>query len=284
MSYILWNLRDTRTVFAIAVGTALGIVGTLIQGFSRNPLADPGILGVNAGAAFFVVLSIAYFGTTSATSQVWFALGGAFAVTLCVYLIGNAGRGRSDSVRFILGGVALATILTGISTAVMLRDPTTFHSLRAWSAGSLVGKDMATLLVVLPLLIIGFVTAGLLAQPLNAIALGEEMAISLGSNVRYTLMGTVLAIALLAGTATAIAGPISFLGLMVPHAARRFSGHSQLWIMAYSAIISPILRLSSDVGARIILAPGEVPVGIVTAFVGAPIFIYLARRRQASSL
>lgn len=283
-TYVLRDLRGTRTVAGIVVGTALGVAGALIQAFSRNPLADPGILGVNAGASFFVVLGVGYLGVTSATGQVWFALVGALLVTVLVCLIGAAGRGSSDPIRLTLGGVALAAVLTGITTAIMLLDQNTFSAMRSWNAGSLVGKEPELVGVITPFLVVGLIVAGLVARPLNAVALGDELAAGLGAKVTRTRIGAVLAVTLLAGAATALAGPIGFLGLMVPHVARWITGPSQPWIIACSAVIAPTLLLASDVLARVILAPGEVPVGIVTAFVGAPVLIALVRQRRASSL
>lgn len=283
-AYVVWELRLPRTVAGIAVGAALGVAGALIQAFSRNPLADPGILGVNAGAAFFVVLGIGFFGASSISGYVWFALAGALVTTLTVYAIGTAGRGGADPVRLTLGGVAVTAVLAGITTALMLLDPTTFDAMRSWNAGVLAGREMDTVATVLPFLAVGLVVAALIARPLNAVALGDELAAGLGARVHQTRLGAVLAVTLLAGTATALAGPIGFLGLMVPHIARWITGPSQPWIIAYSALIAPVILVTSDVLARVILPSGEVPVGVLTAFVGAPVLIALARRSKASGL
>lgn len=277
--YVIWELRGARTLAGLVSGVGLGVSGALIQAFTRNPLADPGILGVNAGAAFGVVLGVAVLGVGSVTGRIWLALLGAFGVTVAVHLIGGTG-GRGDQVaRLTLGGVALAAVLTGITTAIMLLDPATFSAMRSWNAGSLVGRDPAAVAAVLPFLATGLVLAAAVARSLDALDLGADLAAGLGARVRLTRAAAVVAITLLAGASTALAGPITFLGLAVPHLARRFTGPSQPWIIGYCAVLAPALLLASDVLARVVLAPGEVPVGVVTAFVGAPVLIGLARRR-----
>jgi len=282
-AYVVWALRLPRTIAGLAVGAALGAAGALIQAFSRNPLADPGILGVNRGAAFYVVLGISLFGMTSISGYVWFALTGALVATLVVYAIGTAGRGGADPARLTLGGVAVAAVLAGITTALMLFEPATFEAMRSWNAGSLAGRELDAALTMLPFLLAGLVTAALVARPLNAVTLGDELAAGLGAQVQRTRLGAVLAVTLLAGSATALAGPIGFLGLMVPHIARWVTGPSQPWIIAYSTLIAPVVLLASDVLARVTLPSGEVPVGVLTAFVGAPVLIALARRPKPST-
>ncbi|MEJ5913204.1 iron chelate uptake ABC transporter family permease subunit [Pseudokineococcus sp. 1T1Z-3] len=281
---VVWQLRVPRTVVGLAVGLALGAAGALVQALTRNPLAEPGLLGVNAGAAFAVALGVAVFGVTRVEASVWFAFGGALAVTVAVYLIGSTGRGGADPVRLVLAGVALGAVLQGVTTGLVLLDPRAFDQLRAWNAGSLVGRDLDLLLGVLPYLAVGVVVALLAARPLDAIALGEDLAAAVGAPVAVTRVGVVLAVTLLAGGATALAGPISFVGLMVPHVARWVVGPDQRWILAYVLVLAPVLLLGSDVLGRVLMSPGEVPVGIVTAFVGAPVLVLLVRRHRASGL
>lgn len=282
--FIIGQMRAPRTVAGLAVGSALGLAGALIQALTRNPLADPGILGVNAGAAFFVAGAIALLGVGTISGQLWFAFAGALVVTVAVYLIGSAGRGPADPIRLTLAGVALGAVLSGITTGLVLLDPETFDRMRHWNAGSLVGRDYDLLLPVLPFLAIGVVLAMLVAGPLNAIALGEDLAASLGTNIAATRVAVIAAVTLLAGGATAIAGPIGSIGLMIPHIARWIVGPVQPWIFAYTAVLAPMLLIASDVVGRVVLRPGEVPVGIVTAFIGAPVLIVLIRRRRASGL
>jgi iron complex transport system permease protein len=281
---VIWDMRIPRTVIGLAIGITLGVSGALIQALTRNPLADPGILGVDAGAAFFVTLGVGVFGISAVSGYVWFAFAGALVVTVAVYVIGSAGRGVADPIHLTLAGVALGALLTGFVTALILMDPNTFDRLRNWSAGSLVGRGLDVFLPVLPFLVVGVLLAAFVAPSLNAIALGEDLARSLGTNVALARALVIVAVTLLAGGATAIAGPIGFVGLMVPHVARWFTGPDQRWILAYTVLLAPSLVLAADILGRIVIRPGEFPVGIVTAFVGAPVLILLVRRRKASGL
>ena len=281
---IVQTLRLPRTVIGLLVGAALGVSGALIQALTRNPLADPGILGVNAGAAFGVVLAIGLFGTTSILGYVWFALLGAAVTTVAVYAIGGAGPGGATPVRLTLTGVAIGAVLSGITAGITLLDPAVFDRLRLWDAGSLVTSGFETVWVVLPLVLAGLALALLVARPLNAVALGGELAAALGTNLRRTQVLVVIAATLLAGAATAAAGPIGFVGLMVPHVARAIAGPDQRWIVLLTMVLAPVLLLAADIVGRVVLPPGELQVGIVTAFVGAPVLIALARRRRVSGL
>ncbi|MGP9583714.1 iron chelate uptake ABC transporter family permease subunit [Brachybacterium sp. AOP35-5H-19] len=282
--FIVHELRIPRTVVGLVVGVALGTAGALIQALTRNPLADPGILGVNAGAAFFVALGVAVFGVSSISGYVWFAFAGALVVTIAVYVIGSAGRGGADPVQLTLAGVALGAVLSGIVTAMVLLDSQTFNQMRNWNAGSIVSRGWDVLLPVLPFLIVGLLLAILSVGALNAIALGDDLARSLGTSITRTRLLVIVAVTLLAGGATAVAGPIGFVGLMVPHIARWIVGPDQRWILAYTFVLAPSLVLAADILGRVVIRPGEFPVGIVTAFVGAPVLILLVRRKKASGL
>lgn len=281
---IVMDARLPRTALGLAAGAALGACGALIQAYTRNPLADPGILGVNAGSTFAVVVAVGVLGITSPLGFVWFAFGGALAVTALVYVIGTAGRGGASPTRMTLTGVALGAVLTGLGSIVMLKNIQVFSSLRYWGMGSLGGRNLETLATVAPFIVLGLVIAVSAAGSLNAIALGDDLGSSLGANVRRTRILTIVAITLLAGGATAIAGPIAFVGLMVPHAVRWVTGPDQRWIIAYSIILAPALLLTADVIGRIVLPTGELAVGIVTALLGAPVLVLLARRRKVSGL
>jgi iron complex transport system permease protein len=282
--YIMFDLRIPRTVTGLVAGAALGVAGALIQAFTRNPLADPGILGVNAGAALAVALGVTFLGLRDVSQFVWLAFLGALLVTVVVYLIGSSGRGSADPLRLTLAGVALGAVLAGITTGLSLSDPDAFDSMRSWNAGSLLGRGFDVILPVLPFVAAGLVLALLLAPGLNAIGLGEDVARAQGANVAGIRVGVIAAVTLLAGAATALAGPISFIGLMVPHVIRWTFGVDQRLILPLSAVLAPVILLLADVLGRIIIAPAEVPVGIVAAFVGAPLLIVLARRRRASAL
>jgi iron complex transport system permease protein len=281
---IIMALRLPRTVLGVVVGVALGLSGSLIQALTRNPLADPGILGVNAGAGFAVTLAVGLFGVTTLSGYIWFAFAGAIVTTVLVYAIGSVGRGAATPIRLTLAGVAIGAVLSGVSSGLALLNPQAFDRLRFWSVGSLTAPGFGDILVVLPFILAGVVLAIIATRPLNAIALGDDLAASLGANIMRTRTMVVIAVTLLAGAATAVAGPIGFVGLMVPHVARWISGPDQRWIAAFTLVLAPILLLGSDILGRIIMRPGELQVGIVSAFVGAPVLILLARRRKVSGL
>lgn len=283
-AYVVWSLRVPRTAVCLAVGIALGVGGMLIQALTRNPLADPGILGVNAGAALFVALGIAVFEVSSPGGYVWFAFAGALLVTVVVYVIGSAGRAGIDPIHLTLAGVTLGAMLFAVVTAMVLLDPNTFDQMRNWNAGSVVARGWDVLLPVLPFLAVGALLAIVVSGPLNAIALGDDLAKSLGAHIGRTRVLVIVAVTLLAGGATAIAGPIGFVGLMVPHVARWIVGPDQRWILGATVLLAPSLLLAADILGRVVIRPGELPVGIVMAFVGAPILILLIRRRNASGL
>jgi iron complex transport system permease protein len=281
---VVVDLRVPRTVAGLAAGIALGMAGAVIQALTRNPLADPGILGVTSGSAFAVAMAVGVFGVTAVQGYVWFAFLGALLATVVVFLIGSTGRGGGSPAKITLAGVALGAGLSGITSAMLLADPEAFNALQSWNAGSLQFRDWAVVTPVLPFLLVGLVLAALIARSLNAIALGDDVSAGLGVNVVWVRVVAVIAITVLAGGATAIAGPIAFVGLMVPHVARWIVGPDQRWIFAYTLVLAPILLLAADVLGRVVLRPGELPVGIVTACLGAPVLIALVRRTKMSGL
>ena len=282
---IVQEERLPRTLIALAVGPAFGISGVLIQSLTRNPLADPGILGVNAGASFAVAMGIGVFSVTSMSGYMWFAFAGALAATVAVYVIsGGAGKRSPTSVQITLSGVALGAVLSGITTALTMMNSKDFSNMLNWSVGTLADRSLDNLWLILPFLVIGILLSLAIAHALNAIAFGDDRAASLGVHVGIIRTIGLVAITLLAGGATAIAGPIGFIGLMVPHCVRWFVGPDQPWIFLYSLVVAPLLLILSDIIGRIIVFPAEVPVGIITGFVGAPILLILVRRRKASGL
>ncbi|BAU94524.1 Fe3+-siderophore ABC transporter permease [Corynebacterium suranareeae] len=278
------ELRLPRTLVAIIVGPALGLCGALIQAFTRNPLADPGILGVNAGASFAVTVGVGVFGIGTALGYIWFALIGAALITILVYMLGSIGAGAASPVKLTLAGVAIGALLGGMTSAITLANRSTFDDLRFWGVGSVAGRQLDVVVAFTPFIVIGIVIAFAASRQLNALALGDELATSLGVKINHIRVWVIIAVTLLAGTATALAGPIGFVGLMVPHVVRWFTGPDQRWIMAYTTIVSAILLVVSDVIGRIILPNGELRVGLVTAIVGAPVLIILARRKSVSGL
>ncbi|MEV1292137.1 iron chelate uptake ABC transporter family permease subunit [Pseudonocardia sp. NPDC049635] len=283
-SLIVWTERWPRTVVAILVGAALGVAGALIQALTRNPLADPGILGVNAGAGFAATLGAGLLGLDGISQYVWFAFLGAAVTTVTVFVIGSAGGGTASPITLVLAGVALGAVLNGFSTFLTLIDADTFRAIRNWGLGSLARTGLEDTLLVAPFLLVGLLGALLLSGSLNSIALGDDLAASLGTRVGRTRVLGVVVVTLLAGGATALTGGIAFVGLMVPHVVRWFVGPDQRWIIAYSALAAPALVLVADVLGRVIARPGEIEVGILTAVIGAPVLIALVRRRGASGL
>ena len=280
---IVRQFRVPRTLLAVTVGAALGLAGAVILAITRNPLADPGILGVNAGAYTAVVLAAAGLGPTLSSSHVVAALVGALLASLVVYGIGTVGPAGGTPTKLVLTGVALGAVLTGISFAVTLTRPEVFDRIRHWSAGSLQGRQFDSLWAVLPFIAAGALIALALPRALNALSLGDDVAVALGSRPALTKLAGVAAVALLCGAATAAAGPIAFVGLMVPHGLRTLVGPDQRWIVPLSLVAAPILMLVADIVGRVVVS-AELPAGVVTAFVGAPVLILLTRRAPGRSL
>lgn len=278
--FILLDQRVPRTVAALVVGAGLGGAGALIQAVTRNPLADPGILGVNAGAAAAVAGAIVFLGVASPGQYVWFAYAGAFVLTAAVFLLGSAGPRRADPLTLTFAGLAVGAVLSGLTTGLTLTNPDAFERMLGWSAGSLLGRGFDVTTPVLLPLVVGIALALAIAAALNAMALGDDVAAGQGVRVPRTRLLAVVAITLLAGTATAVAGPISFVGLMMPHVVRWIVGVDQRRIIAGSIVAAPALVLASDIVGRLVALPAEMPVGIVTAFVGAPVLVLLVRRNR----
>ncbi|WP_308298850.1 iron chelate uptake ABC transporter family permease subunit [Streptomyces sp. GESEQ-35] len=281
--FAIRDFRLPRTIVGLVVGTALGVSGALIQALTRNPLADPGILGVNAGASFAVTVAVGVLGVRDIQSYMWFAFAGALIVTLVVLALGSTRRGQSP-VTTVLAGVCVGLVLNGAGSALELTNPDAFDEMRSWNAGSIVSRPLDLLWPTLPFFAIALILTFAVSGSLNAMALGDELAVAQGVRLVRTRILAIIALTLLAGGATAIAGPIGFVGLMVPHVARWIVGPDQRWIFAYSVLLAPILLLASDILGRVVMRPGEIPVGIVTAFVGAPVLIALVRQKKASGL
>jgi iron complex transport system permease protein len=281
---IVRELRVPRTLVGLAVGVGLGLAGALMQALTRNPLADPGIFGIEAGAAAAIVTAIGLLGLSEPRAYVWFAFVGAAGASVLVYGLGSRGRGGAAHVRLALAGTAVAAALIAYTNAVTLLDQEAFDHYRHWVVGSLAGRDIQILADVGPFLAAGVVLALALARPLNALALGDDSGRALGAHVGRTRSLGAVAVTLLCGGATAIAGPIVFIGLVIPHMARALVGPDQRWVLTYSALLAPILLLGADIVARVVVSPSELEVGIVTALIGAPVFIALVRRRRIAQL
>jgi iron complex transport system permease protein len=281
---IVRELRLPRTILAVMVGSALGVAGALMQGVTRNPLADPGLLGVNAGAAFAVVLAIWLFEITDVFGLVWFAFVGAAITSVLVYSLGSMGRGGANPVRLALAGAALSALLGAFTGAVTLLDQATLDQYRFWAVGSLSGRDSGVTAQLFPFVLVGLVIAFGAGRQLNALALGEEAARSLGTKVNLTRLVSALAITLLCGAAVAACGPIAFVGLVVPHMMRVWFGPDQRWLMPASALAGAGLLLYCDTAGRIVARPGEIQVGIMTAAIGGPVFVLLVRRTRMAQL
>ncbi|WP_432460206.1 FecCD family ABC transporter permease [Agarivorans sp. QJM3NY_25] len=275
---IVHYLRIPRTLLAVLVGAALGVSGVIIQGLTRNPLADPGILGINAGAMAMIVVAIAFFGVADVDRYLWFGFAGAGLTGLLVYLL--AGRGNAlDSVRFVLAGTALTIVLLGITNLITLNShQEVFNQFRHWIVGSLQGRTYEVLKPVSLCVSLGLVLAYLLAKPLDSVVLGEQLGASLGVNTKLLWGAACVVIMILAGSATAAVGPISFLGLTAPHIAKLMIGTEHRKLLPFSMLVSAILLLGADILGRIIGHPNEISAGVMVALLGGPFFLLLVRR------
>jgi len=280
--WIVHELRIPRTVLGLLVGLALGLSGALIQAVGRNPLADSEVLGINSGAALFVVSAIALLGLSGVWTYIWFAFAGALFAMLLVYLVGMTGRTTVTPVRVLLAGVAVGAVMDGIGFIVRLRNPRAFDNMRFWDAGALDGRGLDVAAAIAPFICVGLLLCVIVGRSLNITALGDDLAKSMGGNVVRTQLLSLVAVTLLAGAATAGAGPIGFVGLMVPHAVRRFTGPDWRWVLAYACVVAPTLLLGADIAGRVVIRPAELPAAIVTAFLGAPVLIWLVRRGGAA--
>ncbi|MEV7644907.1 iron chelate uptake ABC transporter family permease subunit [Streptomyces rubiginosohelvolus] len=286
---VIWSVRIPRTALGLAAGAALGLSGCVMQALTRNPLADPGILGVSAGAAFAIVIAAGVAGIGSLFGYIWFAFAGAMAASVVVYLLGRMGRSGSTPVKLALAGVAVTAVLSSLTSAVVLTDPAALDRFRFWSAGSLADQDASTVLQILPFLGLGALLALASAPALNSLALGDDVAASLGRKLGLVRLQGVVAVTLLTGAAVAVIGPVVFIGLVVPHVARVLAQYAGLgpdhrWLLPLSAALAAGLLLGADILGRVIARPVEVQAGIIVAFIGGPFFIALVRRRRLAEI
>jgi iron complex transport system permease protein len=281
---IVWDLRVPRTVLGLMVGAALGVSGALMQGHTRNPLGDPGLLGVTAGASFAVVLAITLLGVGTPSGYVWFAFAGALAGTVAVFVLGSVGRGGGTPVTLALAGSALSALLFALVRALLVSDSDSLDAFRFWVVGALAGRGADVAWQVAPFIAAGLVLALLNAPALDLLGMGEDVARGLGQRVWLARVLGLTAVTLLAGAATAACGPIAFVGLVVPHVVRAFTGPSHRWLVPCSGLLGAVLLIGADVVGRVVARPGELQVGIVLALIGSPFFVALVRRRRTATL
>jgi iron complex transport system permease protein len=278
------EMRVPRTILGLLAGAALGLSGAVLQGVTRNPLADPGIMGVNAGAAASVVLAITVFGLNGVSSYIWFAFAGAAVATLLVYAIGSLGRDGATPVKLALAGAAVTAGLTSFISGMVMTNDMTLNQLRFWQIGSLAGRYAPVVFGVAPFVAVGVVLALLCGRWLNGLALGDDTARSLGIRVGRARLFLFAVVALLCGAATAACGPIVFVGLAVPHLARLVCGPDYRWVLPYSMLLSPMLLLLADILGRVVAGDGELQVGVVLGVLGAPFFVCLVRYGRLAEL
>jgi iron complex transport system permease protein len=277
-------VRIPRTVLALLAGAALGVAGAIMQGMTRNPLADPGLLGVNTGAALAVVIGVAWFAMASAQAYIWAAILGAAATSAFVLTIGSLGRGAPTPLKLSLAGAATSIAFASLVIAIVLPRNDIAGGIRSWQIGGVGGATFERMHHVLPFLALGFLISLVTARKLNSLALGDDLATGLGERVAMARALSALAAILLCGATTAICGPIGFVGLVVPHACRLIVGIDHRWLLPFSAVSGAILLTAADIVGRIVARPGEIDVGIVTAFIGAPVFIWIVLRQKVREL
>lgn len=278
------ELRLPRTLLAIVVGFCLGAAGAVMQALTRNPLAEPGLLGVNSGAAAAIAFGIAFLGITDVSGYMWLGLIGAALAGVAVYLLGGVRKG-TNPVRLVLAGAALSVVLMAITQVVLINSvDDVFDRYRNWMVGSLAGRGFTVLTSVGLLAVVGLLLAFALARSLDSVALGEDTSRALGANPTRTWMVAGAAVIVLAGAATAAAGPITFLGLAAPHLARMLAGVDHRWVLPYSGLLAAVLIVGADTLGRVVSRPGEVSVGIMVALLGGPFFVFLVRRRKIAQL
>jgi iron complex transport system permease protein len=276
-------LRVPRTVIGVLVGAALAVAGTVLQGITRNPIAEPGILGISQGASLGVVCAIAFFGVHTLTGYVWYAFAGAALAAVAIYAVASGGRGGASPVKLALAGAAMNAFLASVISAVLTTDAHALDEFRFWDVGSISGRDTAIAAQVWPFLLAGLLLVLAMARGLDALALGDDLARGLGRNVALLRATGALGATVLTGAAVAAAGPIAFTGLAVPHIARALVGSGHRWLLPMAAVLGPVMLLLADVLGRIVVRPSEVPVAVMTALAGVPFLVFLVRRKGVAA-
>ncbi|MCJ0929824.1 iron ABC transporter permease [Virgibacillus halodenitrificans] len=275
---IIQQARIPRALIAAAVGGSLAIAGAIMQGLTNNPLASPSLFGVNAGASFLVVVGISFLGFTSSGSFTWLAFAGAAVSSIIVYVLGSMGRDGITPIKITLAGAAIAALFSSLTQGILTLNESALDQVLFWLAGSVQGRDLDVLIGVLPYLILGWLASIFIGKQMNVLTMGEDIAKGLGQKTLLIKIVGAIIVVLLAGGSVAIAGPIGFIGIVIPHISRWFVGIDYRWIIPYSGLLGAMLLLMADIAARYIIMPAEVPVGVMTAFIGVPFFIYIARR------
>ncbi|MEI5008224.1 FecCD family ABC transporter permease [Streptomyces sp. NPDC058423] len=276
---VVRELRLPRTLIGLMVGAALALAGTVLQGLTRNPIADPGILGISQGASVGVVLAIAFAGVHTLTGYVWFAFAGAALASVAVYAIASSGRGGATPVKLALGGAAVNALLVSVTTAVLTTRAAALDEFRFWQVGALGGRSAEIAAQIWPFLLLGVLLVLSVARGLDALALGDDMAKGLGRRVATVRLVGGIGATVLTGAGVAAAGPIAFVGLAVPHIARAIVGSDHRWVLPFAALLGPVVLLVSDVVGRILFPPGEIPAGVATALIGVPFLVATVRRK-----
>lgn len=275
---IVQSVRLPRALIAGAVGASLAMAGVLMQTLTKNPLASPGIFGVNAGAGFAVVVAVTMFSVGSLQAYTWIAFLGAAVAAISVYVIGSTGREGLTPMKLTLAGAAIAAMFASFTQGLLVLNEAALEQVLFWLAGSVQGRKLETLMSVLPYLIVGWTTAMLLSTKMNVLSMGEDVAKGLGLNTGFVKLGAGIIIVLLSGGAVAVAGPVGFIGIVVPHVARAVVGIDHRWVIPFAGIFGAMLLIGADIAARYVIMPQEVPVGVMTAIIGTPFFIYIARK------
>lgn len=281
---VIREMRVPRTLIGLSAGMALGLAGAVLQAATRNPLADPGILGINGGAATAIVVAIMLLGRQSMSTSIWFGFLGAGLAVLAVYSVASLGRSGATPVKLALSGAAISAGLYAITTAIVMSNTDAFEEMRLWQVGSLAGRYYPVLWQTLPFLVLGSVVALLCGRSLNALSLGDDLATALGQHVRRTRLILFAVVAVLCGAAVAACGPIVFLGLAVPQLVRAVVGTDYRWVLAYTALLAPAVFLAADIVGRLAAQPGELQVGVVLGILGAPVFVLMVRYKNLAEL
>lgn len=275
---VIREVRIPRALIAVAVGMCLGISGVLIQALTRNPMADVGILGINSGASLLIVIAVAFFSVSTLTALTWIGFLGAAISGIAVYALGSLGRGGATPLKLTLAGAAMFALASSLTQGILIFNESAMEEVLFWISGSVAGRKLDILISVLPYMVVAIVASFIIAGPMNTLKLGDDVAKGVGQRTAFVKVGAGILIVVLAGSSIAVAGPISFVGLIIPHIVRPIVGIDTRWMVAYSSLFGAILLLIADILARFVAMPKELPIGVMTALIGAPFFIYAARK------